>query len=159
GLAGVCGGRHLWAEYHYRAAEKALGRQRPREALAHLNCSLRVWPKGPAAHLLAAPAARQTGGPDEAEQHLGVCRGEPSLQAEYHLEWNLFHAHAGDLDDVEGHLRALLDRGHPQAPLILEALAEGYFQTYRTRNASACLERWLKAEPDNPRALFCRGRV
>jgi tetratricopeptide (TPR) repeat protein len=158
-LAGVVVVPHLWAEYHYRAADKALGRHRPEEARAHLRHCLRVWPDSPRAHLLAARAARQVGDLDAAERHLKFCRQEPSLRPEYRLERNLCHAQGGDLEEVEEYLRSLLDRGHPKAALILEALAEGYFRTYRTQATSSCLEQWLEREPDNPRAFFARGRV
>jgi predicted Zn-dependent protease len=65
----------------------------------------------------------------------------------------------GDLDPVEEGLVARADRDPAHAPLIREALAEGYRRMYRIRDALACLDIWLLQQPDNVQALALRARV
>jgi predicted Zn-dependent protease len=158
GLAGVAGA-HLWAWHHYRAARAALEGHRVPEAQRHLQQCLRVWPTSGSAHLLAARADRLAGDFDGAERHRQ--RAE-ELRAEHDatvLEWALLRAQIGDVDEVEKFLRERVDRGDPDSPAILEALTEGYLRMYRVVQAMACLERWLRLRPDDPQALFCRGRA
>src|SRR5262249_25427519 len=61
------------------------------------------------------------------------------------------------LDDVEPFLYARAERKPEQAPLALEALAEGYLRCYRVPDAVACVNHWLQFQPDNVRALTLRG--
>ena len=166
-LALLCGGGafwagpQLWAWYHLRAAETALQRYHSAEASDHLRVCLQVWPSRPRVHLLAGRAARQSGDYDEAEQHLRACqRLEQTPSDDTSLEWALLHAAMGDMDRTEeDYLQSRLQKDPAQAPLISEALAEGYLRTYRIFDALACLNRWLEHEPDNPQALFQRGNV
>jgi tetratricopeptide (TPR) repeat protein len=56
----------------------------------------------------------------------------------------------------------LLDRARKdptRAPLILEALAEGYTRTYRVLEAGTCLDRWLALQPDHVQAIYLRGNL
>src|SRR5262249_49323901 len=55
------------------AARRALDRRAYAEARADLDRYLRVWPRSPTAHLLAARCARGTGAFDEAERLLAAC--------------------------------------------------------------------------------------
>jgi predicted Zn-dependent protease len=50
-----------------------------------------------------------------------------------------------------------VEQGHPDAPLILEALTRGYLRQYRLVDARRCLDYWLKTQPDNPQALALEG--
>jgi tetratricopeptide (TPR) repeat protein len=161
-LGGVLwlGARHLWAWHHLSAGQSALERYHSAAALAHLNSCLEVWPGSASAHLLACRAARRTGAHDRAEQHLRECQrleGDPS--AESTLEKALLSASKGDLDEVEATLEEWVEKDPAQAPLVWEALAEGYLHMYRIRDALSCLDQWLRDQPDNVQALFLRGEV
>jgi tetratricopeptide (TPR) repeat protein len=160
GGAAVFAGRQLWAWYHFRAALDALEHYHTAEARAHVGRCLQVWPSSRSAHLLAARAARRAEAYTEAEEHLTACR-PPGRKPddEVALEGALLQAAMGELDAVEEDLLARADRDAANAPLIREALAEGYRRMYRVRDAVACLDRWLASQPDNVQTLALRARV
>lgn len=154
------GGRHLWAWYHFRAAQSDLEQYHSAEALAHLKSCLSVWPTSAPTNLLACRAARRTGDFEQARRYLQECQrleGDPS--AESTLEEALLHATMGDLDRVEAYLEGWVEKNPTQAPLVWEALAEGYLRMYRIRDALSCLDRWLEEQPKNVQAHFLRGNV
>jgi predicted Zn-dependent protease len=159
-IVGGLGGRHLWAWYHYRAGSTALDAFHSDEARAHLDRSLAVWPDSVPTRLLAARAARRVQAFADAEKLLNECR-RPGGKApdEVTLEWSLLQASMGNLGEVEEFLVARSEKNPAQAPLIWEALAEGYLRMYRVLDALACLDNWLQREPNNPQAWFLRGNV
>jgi tetratricopeptide (TPR) repeat protein len=160
GLAGFLGGRQLWANWHYAAAQKALARHHPSEAARHLDRCLGVWRDSAPVRLLAAQAARQAGDFDAAEEHLEAHRRlDPDAGEQRGLELALLRAQNGDLEKVEGDLLDRVHAGDPKSPLILEALIEGNLRMYRFTSAMSSLTIWLSHQPDNPRALFLRGRA
>jgi predicted Zn-dependent protease len=160
-VAAGLAGRELLPCYHWRAALGALQRYHVGEARAHLAPCVRAWPRSRTVRLLASRAARLAGDFEEAEQHLEACEDLEKTRAdETVLERALLRAAGGDFDDdLEAYLqdRAEKDLGH--APLIYEALAEGYARLYRHLDAFGCLDRWLLLEPDCPQALFLRGET
>src|SRR5262245_13923949 len=117
----------LYAWYHLRAGAKALDRYQISEAQRHLDACLAIWPNSTTAHLLACRAARRARQFDEAERHREACErleGSPSDAAL--LEWALLRACQGDLREVEEYLQTRVKKDAANAPLIFEALAEGY---------------------------------
>jgi tetratricopeptide (TPR) repeat protein len=56
-------------------------------------------------------------------------------------------------------LRTLVEDGHPDKLLILEAVTRGYVRGRRTEEALGCLKRWLEFEPDDAAALALRARI
>jgi predicted Zn-dependent protease len=160
-LAGLAfAGRHLWAWYQYRAACAALEAYHNDEARAHLDRCLQVWQPSVATHLLAARAARRTGAFAEAEKQLNACgRAAGKAPDVVTLEWSLLQASMGNLSEVEEFLVSQGEKNPAEAPLIWEALAEGYLRMYRVLDALSCLDSWLAHEPNNPQAWFLRGNV
>jgi tetratricopeptide (TPR) repeat protein len=154
-------GPHLRAWYHWRAALADMERCRNAEARDHLDACLAVWPRSAAARLLAARTARRAGDLEAAAEHLQQCEGlDQSAAAEVTLEWALLHVAGGDLStEVEKHLLTRAEKEPARAPLILEALAEGYTRMCRIREGFACVERWLALQPDNVQALLLRGNI
>src|SRR5262245_15954578 len=149
----------LWATHHLRAAQAALDRFDFDEARGHLDRALRLSPEG-AAHLLAAQAARRAGDPDGAAGHLRAAGRLPGVSRDgLALEHALLTAQRGDLADVEVPLRARLRGDGPEAPLILEALAEAYRAAGRLDETLACLDDLLRRRPDHHPALAARGRL
>src|SRR5262249_19746500 len=67
------GGRHLWAYWHYREAQKAMGLRDFAGAQQHFIQSLKVWSSSTDVHLKAARAARKAGDFDETERLLHRC--------------------------------------------------------------------------------------
>jgi tetratricopeptide (TPR) repeat protein len=157
--AGAVAAPYLGAWYHLRAGRAALERYHSAEARRHLDAYLRVWPDSAEGHLLAARAARREDDFPAAEQHVLAAQRLAGTSDETVFEWALYHAAAGHLEDVEGYLRARSRKDPSQAPLVLEALAEGYTRVYRIVDALACLDAWLAHRPDDVQALVLRGNV
>jgi tetratricopeptide (TPR) repeat protein len=151
----------LWAAWVRHQARQYLSRHQARLAGPWLERWLRWTPDEPEAHLLAAQAARLRGDYEAASRELTECqrleggkRSDASL-----LEWALLHAENGSLEKVESFLREQYQRHPEQAVLILEALAMGYLRLYRFQEAMQSLEECLRRDPDNPHALYVRGRA
>jgi predicted Zn-dependent protease len=154
-------GAQIWALHHYWAAERALEIFQVTEARRHLDACVRVWPKCARTRLLAARAARTTGDLTAAEKHLQVAElypGEVSADV-IDLEHYLIKAQRGDSEAVLRYCRSLVAEDHPQTPLILEAMAQGYVRMFRLGEAQVCLRVLLDRQPDNPQGLYLRAWV
>jgi tetratricopeptide (TPR) repeat protein len=159
GFAAYAVGRNLWADQQLRAARRALAANDLPRARACLLLSLRVYRHNPDIHFLLARAARRAGDYDEAAYHREECRRLGGLEDAVELERVLADAQRGRLAEAEKYLRVCLDQEHPEAVWILEALAQGYVQTYRLPPAMLCLNRWLRLQPDSVPALFLRAQA
>jgi tetratricopeptide (TPR) repeat protein len=158
GLVLAAGAPQLWAWYHLRAARDALDRYHPEEARPHLVECLKIWPNQIHVHVLASRAARQCGDFDAADRELRAGQqAEGGSSDEIAFEWSLLRAASGDLLEVEEYLQWRLEQDPRLSPLVWEALVEGYIRIYRILDALACLDHWLRLEPDNLRALELRG--
>jgi tetratricopeptide (TPR) repeat protein len=145
------------ARYHLEAAQQALQRHDLSEAHRHLERSLSQW-RSARGLFLAAQTARRRDAYAEAEQLLAdyVRRREGTPEGE--LEWLLLGVQQGDFAGQERSLQALVDREHPATPLILEALAKGYMNTFRWSDMVGCLDLLLQREPAHVPALVLRGK-
>jgi Tfp pilus assembly protein PilF len=159
GLGGYRAGLHFYVEHHLRAAEEASARYEFEQAQQHLAACLWARPRSGPLHLEAARAARRAEHYDQAEEHLRQCQRLEGKNTENALEAILLRVQAGDLAESEKLLQEQVDRGVPEAPLILEALAQGYIYTYRLDGARYCLDRLLEREPDNVLALLLRASL
>jgi tetratricopeptide (TPR) repeat protein len=158
-LLGLLAGTHLWAQWHYREGQNALGRGDFAAAQQHFSQCLRVWPGSSLVHLLAARAARKAGDFDETERLLHRCRelgGDADL---IELERLLVGAQRGRLAAVERQLVGRVLQDHPESVLILEVLTVAYLRTYQLHAAQECLRRWLEREPDRLEAWLLRADV
>jgi tetratricopeptide (TPR) repeat protein len=75
------------------------------------------------------------------------------------LERVMLRACQGEVDAVGQFCYALLERDHPDSPLVLEALAVGNLKLLRFAAAADALDRWLALVPDEPQAVFLKGRL
>jgi predicted Zn-dependent protease len=148
----------LRAWHHFRAARTELQRYHNPQALRHLQACLRVWRDDPDVQLLAARAARRAGRYDEADRFLEHYQRARGLEAVAFERLLLAAERSGD-EVTMGLCRRHLEQGHPDAPLLFEALTRGYLRQYRLREARGCLGRWLEAQPDNPQALCLQGQL
>ncbi len=162
GVVGVIAGPHAYAWYHLRAGREAEEHYQTEKARDHLRRCLSVWKRNDEAHLLAARCARRAADFDDAIEHLHACQNlRDGGDDETALEWAMIRASMGDLDriEVEQFLVKQSRQGDRNAPLIWEALAEGYIRMYRVLDALAVVNVWLQADTDNLRALMLRGHV
>ena len=149
----------FWAQYHLDAAQRALERYAFDEAQHHLDLCLKVRSGSAAVHLLAAQTARRRDAYEEAERHLadGIRLG--GMTPATALERMLLTAQQGDLEGVEAPLRARTGAGHPEAVLVLEALAKGYANRFWESNALVGLNILLERQPQHHKALLLRARA
>jgi tetratricopeptide (TPR) repeat protein len=150
-----------WAWYHFRAGQAADARFRTEEARTHLLACLQMWPRSPAALLLLARTERRAGHLTDAESYLDACRKNagPETGEAISFEWALLQASMGSLRIVEGPLQARIRSRPADAPLIWEALAEGYRRMFRMPEAIACLDAWVEMDAANPHVYFLRGEI
>ena len=126
-LAGTGSGLYLYALRQWHEAELAVKESRLDDARGKLALSLRVWPRSPAVHFLAARAARLRGDFADAEAHLNRCKElEHGASDAVKLEFLLMRVQGGDVDGVAPELRRCVENDHREAPMILETLARAY---------------------------------
>jgi hypothetical protein len=153
--AGVFWGAHR----QLRAAERALERHDFDEAQQHLDQYLKVHFRSAPAYLLAARTARRRDAYDDADNYLASCLRLEGMTDEAAFERLLLAAQQGDFAEMEGLLKARTVRGDPEAALVLEALAKGYWSRYWTADAKACLNQLLELEPSHWEARLLRAQV
>jgi tetratricopeptide (TPR) repeat protein len=158
-VAAAGGGVRLWADHHQRAAQRALDAHQLPEARRHLEACLRVRPHSAEAHFLAARAARRDDDLAAATRHLEACDALQGVTPAGALEQALLRAQQFELSRVEADLRSLVESGHPDRTLILEALAKGYMKDDRIPLAIDCLDALLERETTHVPALLLRGRA
>jgi Tfp pilus assembly protein PilF len=159
GVAALGTYRHLWADYHYRAAERALQRRDFDAAQADLELCLEVWRDDPGTHFLLARTARRAGSYAAAEHHLSVCKKLGWVPEAIALERALLEAQRDDPAGVDTYLLGCVHKDHPDSAIILEALSQGYLKRYRLLQALDCLDLWLRRAPDDIQALAWRGEA
>ncbi len=109
--------------------------------------------------LQAARAARRAGNWAEAERRLKECERLHGPAEAVALERKLLAAQRGDVAGVEKDLVDAVEKNHPDAVLILEALAQGYHEACRPRAEYAVLREWLERKPGDAQVLYRLGRA
>ena len=161
GLAFYSSYDQLVAEYHFRAAEKALASRQLVEAKAHVEVCLQIWPRSAAAQFLAARIARQAGSYDKADQLLDKCKRLHGPVEQVELERSLLQVQQGGISrNTEVLLLRYVEHDHhPQSIEILEALVDGCARSYRIESALRYVGMLLDKKPRDTRALMTRGWV
>src|SRR2546427_5685491 len=157
-IAGA-GGVYVAGLRHFRAAQAALERASFEEAGAAVEQCLRFWPRSYRAHLLAARVARRRQAYESADQHLADCVRLQGQTEEATLEALLGQVQQGRVTGVEQGLYERIEQNSPDAPAILEALAEGYATAFQTEKTLGALNELLNRQPANVSALLLRGKV
>jgi predicted Zn-dependent protease len=147
----------LRAWQNYRAARADLEHYHNRQAIDHLQVCLHLWPDDPDVLLLTARAARRAGAYADAERALARYQQARGLDEAGSFEQLLLSAER-HVDKVAEVCRGYVEKNHPDAPLVLEALVRGFLRQYRLREARFCLDRWLALHPENPQALYLEGQ-
>jgi predicted Zn-dependent protease len=150
--------RYRRARAQFEAAQQALEQHAWADAQQHLEASLRGWPHNPAAHLLAARAARRLELLDEAQRHLDACQAIEGRETQaIRVERALLRVHRRELAAVEGFLRYCVKQEDPNTVEILDILSAGLILNYRVHEAQQCLDDLLRRKPNDFDALVRRG--
>jgi tetratricopeptide (TPR) repeat protein len=159
-LAAFGAGLYAFALRQWTWAEVALSEDQPAEALDRLSLCLRIWPRSPEVHLLAARAALLSGDLDAAESHLNQClRLQNGATEMVQLHFLLLRALSGEVDEVGSVLVGFVEDNHPQTPLILEILSRAYMRRLHFKEAYACLTRWTEETLNLAKPFAWRGWV
>ncbi len=142
-----------------RTAEQKIHSRHLEEAERILAEYLKKNPRDPRALLLQARLDRFSQRFAESRTHIKQAVQFGGETPEIKLENALLLAQSGQLPQVLEDLQTLVVNDHPFSPLILEAMAEGYFRNYRWGEAMYCVRLWLAKEPDRIPALSFRGRL
>jgi tetratricopeptide (TPR) repeat protein len=159
GVMGWMGSQRLRAERHLRAAQQAAERRDFAQAREHLAVCLEIMPGSGPVRFLAARTARRAGDLDLAQEHLRACARLGFEPRSVEIEWALLAAKRGHFAEQEPFLWPLVEQDHPDMPVILEVLIDGYIQHYRMLRALRCLDLYLEGEPENVQAWLGRGWV
>jgi tetratricopeptide (TPR) repeat protein len=159
GLAAASAGVFGWAEYQLHAARLDVAHRDFAGAQRRLSLCMRVLPGNRDVWLLAAQTARRARDYAEAERFLKAFHDHDGDPEAVSLERALTRAQRGELAGQEGYLWAQLEEHHPDSPLILEALAQGYMATFRWGEALACLKQLLECWPRDAEVLVWHGWV
>jgi tetratricopeptide (TPR) repeat protein len=152
-------GAWLWANHHFQAGRQALQRHRLTLAREHFRLCLKVLPNDAQVHLLAGRAARRALDFREARKHFKECERIGGQTPALALEEGLLRVQQGDVERSGPTWLREVDKGHVEAPLILEALVEGYMQVHRLSDAIVCIERWEKLEQNNLYFYLLRASI
>ena len=152
----VWGLPQLQAWRHLRAAREELQHYHTAQAIRHLKVCREYWPADPEVLMLAARASRRAGVYGDTERLLAQYEQLQGRDDAYHFERLLLDAE-NNQDKVVDRCWKLIEGGHPDSPLLMEALARGYMRRYRLGFAKRCLDRWRESQPDNPQLLYLDG--
>jgi len=159
----VAGGVWLWHWYQVRqtwgAVQAALGRFDLGAAAAALDRYLELESADAAAWFQAARTARRRGKAADAERFLERCQQLGGVTDATLLEWDLLRVQQGRLEEIAPRLRMGIGPDHPDALLVLEALARGYIKRERLLDALQACGLWLERQTDHPRPWYWRGWI
>jgi tetratricopeptide (TPR) repeat protein len=159
GLAAAWLWRWNQTRQEWRQAEAALARHDLASAASALDRYLQREPGDAAAWFLAARTARRLGRVADAERGLERCQQVGGVTDATRLEWDLLRVQQGDLDGTDTRLRMTVRPDHPDAPLVLEALARGYVKGERLADARQACDLCLERRPEQPWPWLWRGRI
>jgi tetratricopeptide (TPR) repeat protein len=148
-------------DIRFQSIQEAVEQEHLDQAREQVQACLDSWPEDPRFQLLAARIARLSDDFNEAEFRLNECSRLGGKEEAVRLEWALLSAQRGRLAEVETYLRNLVATrpGDPDTPFILEALAEGYQNTFQLTQSQDCLRLWLKHRPNSVRAHLRLAQV
>jgi Tfp pilus assembly protein PilF len=147
------------ASQAWNETQTALQRRDLAGASASLERYIQQRPDEPEAWLLSAQIARRRGEFEQAASRLERCQQLGGVTPRTRMEWDLLRVQQGDLQDIDAKLRETIGPEHPDAILVLEALAKGYLKVERLVDAAQACELWISRQPEHPWPWVCRGRI
>ena len=116
-------------------------------------------PEDPAGWFLAARTARRRERVADAKQYLQRCQELGGVTDNTRLEWDLLRVQQGDTTGIDARLRETIGPDHPDALLVLEALARGYVRVERVADALQACDLWADRQPNHPWPFLWRGTI
>jgi tetratricopeptide (TPR) repeat protein len=145
---------YWWGWHQLRTGRALLERYHPDEARPYLEACLRLRPQDGEVLLLLARAARRANALSDADAYLDQYKRSHGQTEELLLEQVLQRAARGEVEPVAKHCRQRIEQEDAAAPLIFEALTQGYLRLYRLHEGYAVLQEWRKRQPENTQALL-----
>lgn len=162
-VSGLVASPWVWHWYRanreWRGAASSLARYDLATAATHLNSYVDLRPEDARGWFLAAQTARRLERYDEAERCLERCQQLGGVTEATSMEWDLLRVQQGEIGDIDVRLRGSIQPDHPDALLVLEALARGYVRARRLPDALQACDLWLAHQPENPRPWLWRGNI
>ncbi len=134
-----------------REAREAIASGRPAEALSQVDLWLRERPDSAEAHFLRGEALFHLERYAESLDALDRARQLGDSEDRVERLAGIILMRVGKRKEAEPLLRRAHERRSGPDPQLDEAMARLDLESYRLRPALEALERWAKAEPDNPR--------
>ncbi len=147
------------AQWHWRQARQAGQDEDFARARSLWEQCLRVWPESGEAHYQLARVLRRQGDFTAARRHLQLARRYDWAVSALDLEFKLIQAQTGGVRAAEGALHEYVESDHPESPLILEALVQGYLKNSLLNDAYRSCSAWMKSRPDQWQPYYWRGQV
>lgn len=126
---------------------------------ASLDQYRRLRPEDAKGWFLAGRTARRLGRYEDATKFLERCQELGGVTDATRLEWDLLKIQQGVLDDAHLRLRQTIGPEHPDALLVLEALARGYIKAERLLDAKQACEMWRERQPNHPWPWLWHGWI
>lgn len=162
-LAAVGLGYRQWDGARARRAvadgEAALAARDLGTAAARFERYTELRPGDPAGWFRAARTARRAGRFPEAKRLLAGAEQRGADPDAVALERDLMLVQQGVIGEADVRLRASVGPDHPDAVLVLEALARGYVGTERWADARQACEMWRALEPNHPWPWHWEGLI
>jgi tetratricopeptide (TPR) repeat protein len=155
---GIAAWRPLLRSYRLSQGRLALESREARLALQYFHAARQLAPEHAETHFQIARAHRQLGQLDRVHESLKTAWRLGYDIASLEREQWLVLAQAGELNDAEPQLIALLsDPEETRHPEISEALVRGYFIHLRFAEAQQMLDAWQADYPKDAEPHFLRG--
>lgn len=145
--------------WHWRHAHAALDRLDLQGARHDLELCAAIWPDSGETHFQLARVTRRLGDFDAARADLREAKRLHWVDEQIQLEYLLLEAQTGAIPSVESGLTLLLGNGHPDEPLIFEALIRGCLESRFLSKAGRWGTIWVQRHPDDWQAHWWNGQA
>lgn len=152
-----------WDRYQARrawnGADEAIAHRDLSQAADHISRYLTLRDEDAAGWFRAARIARRRGKVAEAKRYLSECERLGGDINAIRLERDLMLVQQGVVGEVDVRLRETIPPSHPDAPIVLEALARGYMAAGRWVDAAQACKLWRGIEPEAPWPWLWGGQI
>lgn len=144
---------------HWRHAQIALDRLDLPGARQDLEVCAAIWPESGETHFRLARVCRRTDDFNAARAELREAKRLHWVDEQIQLEYLLLEAQTGAIPSVGSGLALILGNGHPDEPLIFEALIRGCLESRFLSKAGRWGTIWVKRHPEDWHAHWWNGQA